>query len=170
MKLAIASKEILKQLKAAIEQLAEEDFSKKVSTLNNSTIGQHTRHTLEFFICLRDSLKSGIVNYDKRDHDPVIETDKMLCLTVIDDICQYLSSIGENTTLSLHSNYSLTDNEIVEAESNLYRELAYNIEHAIHHMAIIKIGLKEVAPYANVPDHFGVAISTLKHKKATTLN
>lgn len=170
MKLASASIEILTQLKAAIVQLNDADFCQKVNILNNSTIGQHTRHTLEFFICLKNSLNSGAVNYDNREHDEVIETDKSLCIIVIDEICDYLSSIHNNTPLELHANYNLSNNEIIVVASNLFRELAYNIEHAIHHMAIIKIGLKEVAPYVSIPENFGVAISTLKHKKAVDSN
>ena len=49
--------------------------------------------------------------------------------------------------------------------SNLDRELVYNIEHAIHHMALIKIGIKEVAPQLQLPEGFGVANSTIRHKK-----
>ena len=35
--------------------------------------------------------------------------------------------------------------------TNYFRELTYNIEHAIHHMAIMKIGVREVAPYVTLP-------------------
>ncbi len=52
--------------------------------------------------------------------------------------------------------------------SNFYRELIYNIEHAVHHMAIMKIGVLEVAPYVSMPLDFGVAVSTIRHKKSET--
>jgi len=50
-------------------------------------------------------------------------------------------------------------------KTNALRELAYNIEHAIHHMAIIKIGINEVSPYILLPSAFGVASSTIRHLK-----
>ncbi len=163
-----ASKEILTQLKQAIEQIAQEDFKAPCEVLNKTSVGQHTRHTLEFFLCLKKGLETGDVNYDKRDHDPVIESDKVLSTTIIDDLIEFLDHCSENASITLSSNYDLNSNQVQTVESNLFRELAYNIEHAIHHMALIKIGLKEVAPYVEVPNHFGVAISTIKHKKATT--
>jgi hypothetical protein len=39
----------------------------------------------------------------------------------------------------------------------------YNVEHAIHHMALIKVGLKEVCPAVKIPADFGVAVSTVKY-------
>lgn len=162
-----ASKEILKQLKDAIEQIDQDDFTAPSTILNNTSVGQHTRHTLEFFLCLKKGVDNGEVNYDKRDHDPVIESDKDLCLTVIGDILQFVESCTDNVEVTLHTNYDLESDATLTVNSSLFRELAYNIEHAIHHMALIKIGLKDVAPYVSVPKHFGVAISTIKHKKAS---
>ncbi|MDX1627769.1 MAG: DinB family protein [Fulvivirga sp.] len=170
MNLANASKDILDQLKKAIEQINEKDFSAKVEVLNDSTIGQHTRHTLEFFLCLQKGLEKGVINYDNRDHDKIIETDKVLCLSTIEQIKRFLDRCEGNMPLQLESNYDLENDTINTVESNLHRELAYNIEHAIHHMAIIKIGLNSVAPYVKLPNHFGVAISTIKYQHAAKAN
>jgi hypothetical protein len=51
------------------------------------------------------------------------------------------------------------------SQSNIERELMYNIEHTIHHLAIIKIGLNAVAPQIALSEHFGVAPSTIRHKQ-----
>lgn len=165
MNLNEACKDILKQLEAVLNKIKEEDFTKPIPTLNNSTIGQHIRHTLEFFTCLMHNCENGVVNYDKRDHDKMIESDKDLALTVINDIGTFLDKSEEDTELVLEVNYSFSDDVSTKIRTNLLRELAYNIEHAIHHMAIIKIGLKEIASYVTVPSHFGVAISTIKFQQ-----
>lgn len=164
MKLTEASINILKELRDVIVQLTDLDFKTPIEVLGNSTIGQHTRHTLEFFVCLEKSLESGIINYDQRDHDKLIESDKVLSLSVIDQLISFLSSCKENKTLKLASNYDVLSNEVNIVESNLHRELVYNIEHAIHHMAIIKIGIRAIATYVKLPEHFGVAISTIKYQ------
>jgi hypothetical protein len=52
-------------------------------------------------------------------------------------------------------------------DTNYFRELTYNIEHAVHHMAIIKIGIREVANYVTLPADFGIAASTIRYKEAS---
>jgi uncharacterized damage-inducible protein DinB len=165
MNLNESCKDILNQLDVVIKNIEYQDFIKPVPTLNNSTIGQHIRHTLEFFTCLMNNIKGGTINYDKRDHDNVIETDKLIALAVIENLRTFLNGNFENIPLTLEANYSLSDSEATKIETNLHRELAYNIEHAIHHMAIIKIGLNEVAPYIPIPEHFGIAVSTIKYQQ-----
>ena len=49
-------------------------------------------------------------------------------------------------------------------ESTLERELVYNIEHAVHHMAMIKIGLRQIAPEILIDKNFGVAQSTVNNR------
>ena len=48
--------------------------------------------------------------------------------------------------------------------SSLARELQYNLEHTIHHAALIKIGVLSLVPDAVLPDTFGVAPSTVRYK------
>lgn len=170
MNLNEACKGILMQLGAVIRELNEEDFYKPISSLNNSTIGQHIRHTLEFFTCLIENFDKGIINYDNRDHDKVIESDPTVALGVINNIINFLEIPVNNKELILEANYNLDNTIITPIKTNLSRELAYNIEHAIHHMAIIKIGIKEIAPYIELPSHFGVAVSTIKYQEQKFAN
>ena len=51
-----------------------------------------------------------------------------------------------------------------KSTTNYYREIAYNLEHTIHHMALIRVGLRELGDIA-VDDSYGVASSTLKYRK-----
>ena len=167
MKLTSACKDIFEQLESVLNHITEEDFTKKVATLNHSTIGQHIRHTLEFFTCLVHNHSRGTVNYDKRDHDRMIETDKTIAAALIKDLYSFIDQNPNDSDLVLEANYSLVEDESISIQTTYFRELAYNIEHAIHHMAIIKIGLKEVAPYVPIPDHFGVAVSTIRYQGRT---
>jgi hypothetical protein len=48
--------------------------------------------------------------------------------------------------------------------SSLARELVYLIEHTIHHLAIIKIGLNQGYPHLVLPVNLGVAPSTLLYR------
>jgi hypothetical protein len=65
----------------------------------------------------------------------------------------------------LNTNHGIDCDQKAVVNSSLYRELLFNIEHAIHHMAILKIGTKIVLPEWDLPQQFGVAPSTIRHQK-----
>ena len=39
-----------------------------------------------------------------------------------------------------------------------------NVEHAIHHMALIQVAVKNAFGHIELPPHFGVAYSTVQHQ------
>jgi hypothetical protein len=166
MQLSKACFQILSQLENTVEQIQPEDFCKPSNTLSQSTIGQHLRHTLEFFLCLERGLAIGLINYDKRDHDKLIETDKFIALATINRIRDFIFAQTEDKELKLEVGYERHSADTVTISTNYFRELTYNIEHAVHHMAIMKIGVKEIAPAVKLPDHFGVAVSTVRYREA----
>lgn len=166
MHIKIACSGILSQLTDLLNQLTEQEYSTPVKSLGNATLGQHLRHTLEFFTCLEKGCEQHIVNYDKREHDRQIENDKHLALAVLNSIRDFVLRQDQNIPLSLEVGYDLKTDCYVTVESNLMRELVYNIEHAVHHMAIIKIGIQEVAPHVVLPLDFGIAASTLRYQEA----
>ena len=166
MELIVAAHNILGQLEDVLTQIKQHDYARPSSILNKATIGQHVRHTLEFFVCLNDGLNRGIVNYDNRDHDKLIERDKQQALTLIDLIKTQIAQITDNPNLQLEGSYQVEGNSYFIIPTTYHRELAYNIEHAIHHMALIKIGFQDNAPYVQLPAGFGVATSTIRHQSS----
>lgn len=167
MNLQAACLGILAQLTELVKQLSEQDYCKPIPTLSQSSIGQHLRHTLEFFICLEQGFAGGIINYDKRAHDKLIESDKFIALSVLSRIKNFVEQQRKNCALKLEVGYDLVKEDFVTVETNYQRELIYNIEHAVHHMAIIEIGVREVAPYVSLPHNFGVAASTIRYQETT---
>ncbi|MFO7258550.1 MAG: DinB family protein [Bacteroidota bacterium] len=165
MHLKKACTHILEQLADVCRQIQPEHFAQPVKTLSMATIGQHIRHTLEFFICLERGVGRGVVNYDKRAHDRHIETDKDLAASRIESIKQFVSDLMGDTPLTLEVGYDLSKEQYVTVHTNFSRELVYNIEHAVHHMALIKIGVREIAPYVQLPSDFGIAPSTIRYKE-----
>ncbi len=166
MNLAKACAHTLSQLADLVNQIDENDFVRPSDTLGNSTIGQHLRHTLEFFICFENGFESGIINYDKRAHDKLIESDKFIALSTINRIADFVSKLKERS-LKLEVGYDLHSEDYITIDTTATRELVYNIEHAVHHMAIMKIGIREIASYITLPSDFGIAASTVRHKEKT---
>lgn len=160
-----SAKELLSQLFAIIDSCKEEDFSNPLPELSGSTFGQHVRHTLEFFICLFDAKNNGSINYDNRKHDQLIETDKKLAQSVIQSIITFLDENTEDFAISFEANYSLKEGAISTMPSSFHRELAYNIEHAIHHMALLKVAVNQTLHYIQLPENFGVASSTVRYQE-----
>jgi hypothetical protein len=163
MSLNQACSSILSQLADLVNQINEHDFTRPAETLSNSTVGQHIRHTLEFFLCLEHGYREGVVNYDKRAHDKLIESDKFIALSAIDRVRNFITTLTEKP-LRLEVGYDLTKEEFVTIDTNATRELVYNIEHAVHHMALIKIGVREIASYVILSSDFGIAASTIRYK------
>ena len=166
MNLTEACSNILSQLTDLVDQIHEGDFVKPAETLSHSTIGQHLRHTLEFFMCFEEGFDQGLINYDKRAHDKLIESDKFLALAAIDRIADFIKQLNDKP-LKLEVGYDLDKEIFLTIDTTATRELVYNIEHAVHHMAIMKIGIKEIASYVKLTPNFGIAASTIRYKETT---
>lgn len=108
-------------------------------------------------------MDTGVVNYDKRDHDKAIENDKFIAHSTLQTILESVKNIADKA-LILEVCYHLDHEDFTPLPTSYRRELVYNIEHAVHHMAIMKIGIKEIAPYIALPHDFGIAASTIRHQ------
>ena len=150
------------QLSESLNQLSNEEYVKPSKVLLNATIGQHVRHIIELFQCLEKGYDDGVVNYEKRKRDYQIESNKELACSLLKDI--YQSIERPNKEIMLETEDYCDTMQLVSIPSNYYRELAYNIEHTIHHMALIRIGINEVSSVV-LPEEFGVAYSTVKYRQ-----
>jgi len=162
MQLQQAVNSIFVQLADSLNQLTQEEYSQPCKTLFNNTIGQHVRHIIELFQCLEKGYESGVVNYEKRKRDTAIEADKDLASRLLLEIHSGLSK--ENKALTLEASYDDHNTEPILFETNYNREIAYNLEHTIHHMALIRVGINEISTI-ELPEDFGVASSTVKYRK-----
>jgi len=170
MQLRKACISILEQMEYVVRQMSDQDFVKPSLALSNVTIGQHLRHTIEFFLCLESGFDSGTINYDKRCHDTVIEGDRALALIALERIKSFIMNSERDKSLRLEVSYERYSENTVVVDTNFYRELIYNIEHTVHHMALMKIGIREVAPNVRIPEDFGIAISTLRYADLTRVS
>ncbi|MCU0382796.1 MAG: hypothetical protein MUF68_01905 [Cyclobacteriaceae bacterium] len=161
---------VLQQLKDVTTQLSDSQFTQPIEALGKASLGQHLRHTLEFFQCLENGCKNGWVNYDNRQHNKEIENNRASALALMEDLQNNINQQNNNPTINLEVSYGLQEIESEVVPTNYRRELIYNIEHAIHHMAIFKIGLREVAPEIALPPDFGVASSTLRYQSIAILS
>lgn len=164
MNLTESNLQVLHDLDSFLKQIDSKTYTEKSELFFNASIGQHCRHIIEFYQCLIEQLSDATVCYDKRQRKMLLEESSKAAEEAIADILNWLGTEPRDMKLQLsfcHSKETAT--EINYIDSSLYRELAFNIEHAIHHMAIIKIAAKILNPEIDIPAHFGVAPSTLRH-------
>ncbi|MGL6267975.1 MAG: hypothetical protein ACRC2O_08610 [Chitinophagaceae bacterium] len=151
------------QLAGSLEFLTPDQYILPCKNLSNSTIGQHVRHIIEMFQCLEIGYESGFVNYEKRKRDQQIETNKDFALGLLHEI--YSSLNKADKPLILEGVYNDDSSQLMQFATNYYREIVYNLEHTIHHMALIRVGLTELT-LMELPDNYGMASATIKHKKS----
>jgi uncharacterized damage-inducible protein DinB len=150
------------EVKTALDSLSDSDYTASSPVLFNASIGQHVRHIVELFVQLQQGYSSGVVNYDLRKRDVAIETDKLFANRLMDEI---LADIDKpDKPLQLQGCFDASANvAAIQLQTTYYRELAYNIEHSIHHMALIRIGM-ETLQLTLAGSNFGMASATIKHR------
>jgi hypothetical protein len=163
MQLQHAVSNAFSQLSLSLDQLSPEQYIKPCSNLSNSTIGQHVRHIIEMFQCLENGYTTGIVNYENRKRDKAIETNKHLAIELLNSIKMGLDKADRS--LVLEGVYHNDSTELMQFETNYFREIVYNLEHTIHHMALIRVGLLELKEL-DLPESFGLASATVKYKNS----
>ncbi|MFQ3173614.1 MAG: hypothetical protein ACI9WT_001284 [Flavobacterium sp.] len=149
----------LNELIQVLDQIPNSEYSNQCEALSNSTIGEHSRHIIEMFQCLQNNYDLGIVNYDKRERNTLVQTDTGYAISQIRIIQKSLEK--ENKKIELQQNI---DGEEIRFKSNYLRELLHNLEHCIHHEALIKVAILQ-NPTIVVGENFGVARSTIEYRK-----
>jgi len=154
---------LLCQMEELLLALTDEQYGKKLRVLSNASLGQHTRHILEFFIELNTGYETGLVNYDNRKRDYNLEISRA---TAIDQINALIAGLEkEDKILTLAADYGQDQDCTIRVSTNYQRELVYNLEHMVHHMALLRIGIQAQSGI-RLPEDFGVALSTIKYRKS----
>ena len=157
---------ILNDAKLYLQALSKEQYTTHIELMSGGTLGQHTRHFIEFYQCLLNQACLCEIDYDARQRNLLIESNPQIATSSIDEVIEQLATLD----LSTETVIKICNSTDYTINSTLGRELLYNLEHCIHHLALIKIGLKIVAPNITLPKHFGFAPSTILHQKQTTHN
>ncbi len=155
----------LEEIRLLLVEIPTEVYSKKKDILSGSSIGQHFRHILEFYVCLKKGLPDDKICYDSRERNILIETDKNYARYIIEELTQFISEIHSDKKINLMANYSVNPDEQIEINSSLFREFAYALDHTVHHLAIIRIALSGENESIKIDANLGVAPSTIRFRK-----
>jgi len=111
------------------------------------------------FQCLENQYDTAVINYDLRKRDYAIQTDIDTAQQTIKDLLSQMDKPNKNLELQ-----QTIDEEQIRIPTNYYRELLYNLEHCIHHQALIKVAVLQIE-HLTVDENFGVARSTIEYRK-----
>lgn len=156
--------ENLKQLANLLEKIPVEAYQKKIDILSGSSIGQHMRHILEFYQIVVEAQKNTL-SYDNRKRELIIQEDPKVALARIASISESLLNTDNDREINLDADFTSSGEKTQHLKSSIGREIAYCIEHSIHHQALIKAGLIALNLKHLVSEDFGVAYSTIRYNK-----
>tara|TARA_Y100000385_G_scaffold200493_1_gene207580 strand:+ start:460 stop:927 length:468 start_codon:yes stop_codon:yes gene_type:complete len=147
-----------------LKKITNQDYSTPIKHLNNSTIGQHYRHIIEFYLCYLKGLEDNHINFDSRERSIKLETNKTCCIETKNTIIEKLSSkLNNQSAIIFEYNYTIENSQSAEMVSNTLRELLFCLDHSIHHQALIKVALIELGKEKIMGDNFGMAYSTIRN-------
>jgi len=152
----------LQSLNDLLLALSDEQYSKQIEHLGNASIGGHSRHIIELLECLLNGYNTNEVDYLNRKRNLQLEKDRSLALS-------HLLSCRDAIRLQDKNLQFITEESAKASQvtTTYFREIVYNTEHIIHHLALIKVALIEMQ-IEIVDAHFGMAYSTIKYKAALT--
>lgn len=153
--------QILQQGVTLLESISNERYKQKHEVLASS-IGEHFRHIIEHYEMFWNGVSVGHIDYDKRNRNLPLETDRMFAITTLKHyVSQFLTESIEPKALTISQNYNPTENVPI-TPSHTNRELLFLLLHTVHHYAIISILVKLNG--GSVPEGFGYSPATLYAK------
>jgi hypothetical protein len=131
-----------------------------------AAIGPHLRHCVDHMQCLLRGLESGVVDYDAREREEILEIDASRMrqrLARLADELREIDPAGLRRPLRVRMTAALgSPPETVE--SNLEREIVFLSGHNIHHIAIMALLVREHG--VAVPEGLDMAFSTAEYLRA----
>lgn len=156
---------VIDQIISILDKLDDQSFSKPLEVFNGSSLGQHFRHILDFYKCILVGAEKETLDYSARERDLMIEQSSEHASLAFKKLYKGIQDLCEVDMLNVLADFSSSDTlDRPVVKSSVGRELMYAYDHAIHHLAIIKIGIRSDFPQISLNKDIGVAPSTIKHR------
>ncbi len=151
--------EIIEQLESLLSDVTTAEYRRPLELFEGASIGKHVRHIYEFYFQLFEGLDEGLVNYSDRKREQRIETNKEFALSRLRILLNKEISESDERILKVLSETNQLSN------SSLGRELMFVYDHAVHHLAIIRIGIRHHFEHCEFDPDIGFSKATLRHQQ-----
>ena len=151
----------LEGLATVVAALSPDAYGARLFPAASGSIGEHVRHCLDHVSALVSADPSSCLSYDHRERGTAVETDPVQALRSL-QLLRLKIAVGRWSTrldepICVISTVTQSG-VMLSGMSTLARELAFVLNHTIHHQAMI--GLLASLLGCDVPDRFGFAPST----------
>lgn len=160
---------IIAKMISLLETIDNQLYAQPLDVFKGSSIGQHFRHILDFYICLIKGNQVGIIDYANRDRNPLAESDVLFTKQAFHQIAEKIMQFTDDEAIRVRGDFSMDVTERPELISSVGRELMFAYDHAVHHLAMIKIGIEIAMPQIKMDHNIGVAPSTIKHRNGVVI-
>lgn len=155
------SSNIFDQIIYLLEQIDDTDYCTPIDAFDGSSLGKHFRHVSDFYQCVIDGSVHGILDYGCRRRDERFERSTEAAIDTFNTLKNTVCTLHDDASLDVMADFNQHTTSKTLVKSSVGRELMYGYDHAIHHLAIIKIGLKILCPDVLIDHQMGLAPSTL---------
>jgi uncharacterized damage-inducible protein DinB len=150
---------LLEQLRDLVTRLPTAIYLARPAARVSGSVGEHVRHCLDHVAALTTALDSEELSYDVRRRGTSVEVDPVTAANEIERLCCRLDEFPENVQRSITLSAMLEpDAPVSTMRTTVARELAFVIQHTIHHCALIAVLLEWQG--WRVPYGFGLAPAT----------
>jgi uncharacterized damage-inducible protein DinB len=151
---------LLEQLRDVLTLMPVEVYRARPAARVSGSVGAHVRHTLDHVSSLLVALEGGELQYDHRARGTLLEVEPSTAVSEIERLLFRLDLISAGSAERAVTFPTLITPErpATLVRSTLARELAFVIQHTIHHCALIALLLEWQG--VRTPYGFGLAAST----------
>lgn len=150
-------KEQLNHLQELLARINNAQYNNPCRFLSDASIGGHSRHVIELLQCVFQGYESASVDYINRHRNLALEQDIHLAMAEIKKLQQQADLSDKSLVVVCEDGTSV--------QSSFYREIVYNIDHIIHHLALIRVSLFEME-IELADKNMGVAYSTIQYRSS----
>jgi uncharacterized damage-inducible protein DinB len=156
---------LLEQLRDVLSLLPTAAYVARPAAAVSGSVGEHVRHCLDHVTALAQAMDGDTLSYDARKRGTTVETDPVTAINEIERLFSRMAGWSRGyVDRTIHIS-ALVDAEAPPAlmRTTLARELAFLVQHTVHHCAVIAVLLDTQG--WRVPRGFGLAPSTV-HARA----
>lgn len=157
---------LLMQLREALRTLSSQQYARTPLAPFAGSVGPQVRHTLDHLLTLVEGIRSGALDYDRRERGTRVETERECALEQIDTLIAEigrLSGVDPLRPLRVALNDATPEAATQWVDSCAAREVAFIESHTVHHMALLAAMLRTLG--VEPPAEFGYARSTLRFSR-----